>query len=351
VSPCTRQLSFVEPIADLFGITNEKRKRRMTRFVFLAIFVFVAVVGAAYYLFETWDSVANKPAEATERLALFSLAAGLLLNLGIFVWSIGILLSQKDQGDNLNRVLLGRQRFDEHVVSQITFLREHFVSEINGHHAKLDLDVYVSSPGFGILGGASGLQKFVDVVEYFIEKAVDRAKTGEHSRLNFYFWDQDKHKGALGRSKQKWLWENDAKRGEVLKQMKRLVESVAKLKDLSHRNGIYVKVFSAGQDELRFVILREDTNICRAAMMAMGPIVPDGCDTEDNLHSVMVLEETPGGVKKIDDFFTSFLKTHNLTGSAQEASAATKAQDLVADPIKFFKDYFELTDDDVKSLA
>lgn len=331
------------PFAHAFGI-REKRARLGQWFIAL---------GALGALLLFWN-IASSGCFNGGACQLTSLPGSSFLEIALALvalgWSIGIAISQQEQSELMRGFAAAEQRFSATLQGQLAKLDEHF-SDIPSNGQDLVLQVYVSSPAFGILSGPDALRHYVNILRRFTKAALLRASNGESSRLYLYLWSPSTHLSRFN-----WELENrkefwDAPQEEWESIVASIQDMCTLLQQIHQSNitctsdsgfahpadlhKIEVFIFYVPEDECRFFLL-DTRNTKRAAMIAMAPIAGE---KQTDLNSVLLMDNTPRGVEEMRRFATAF--THKAT---QGSSAVPRAREVGAEacesPKLFFKSYF-----------
>lgn len=318
----------VRKFAIFFKIDNRTNRRDFAiKSIILALFfLFFGIVLPLSGIFEwSWLSALN------DHLVEISIFSALSLNVAILFWSVGMNYSQREQSVQIEKLTAARQRFDQSVSEQFKMLRNHF-ADIKSDGDHLHLEVYVSSPAFGIVGGAAGLSYYASIIEEFAAKAIRRAQNNKPSVMDIYFWDKDQHKKKLGRNAQEplWFWksENSEQLDRIGAEVCRICSQFEQMKN--YAKNIFIRQHVIEADELRFVVLNEGNGRSRAAVIAMSPIRGQ---SKDHLHSILLLDDTSGGVREMDKYFKSFAEHHNTVQRSE--------CEIANDPFGVFEAYFD----------
>lgn len=275
----------------------------------------------------------------------------MLLALSAVGWSIGIAIAQREQSDFLRGFARAEQRFSDDFETQMAKLDEHF-SVVPATGQSLELQIYVSGPAFGILTKGAGLEHFANILKRFVKAAVARARLDLPSRLVLFFWDRDQHKNIFTWKAQdrKEFWEaTDDQWNEIITRVAEICTLLSTIHDTNvncsseddgsgptQRDLIQVFLFDVPEHECRFFLLDTGTSK-KAAMITMAPIA---IEKHSDLYSVLLLDNTTGGVGEMKRFVTAFTK--RATEGAQAYPNALQAgARACADPRKLFEDYFE----------
>lgn len=329
-------------IAKPFGIVHKGRL-----LLTIACGLLLIVILLLIWHYQTVGCVLARPCDLSDLGA--SDLIGISLAIVVLGWSVGIGISQNEQASILQGMASAQQRFDSKFLLQLSKLDE-YIGRIPSDHEKLEMQIYVSSPAFGILTGPRGLSHFVAIVGRFVEAALARAKDKRDSSLHLYFWNEDEHKRIFSPTAKphKPIWDSHR-----TKQRRHIADKIKELSDLFSRvhssnikhtsdprytfyDGlIRVYQFEVRRDECRFFMLdtgREQ----RAAMIAMAPI---GGERDSDLHSVLLMDNTKG-MDKIKEFSEAFM-SQALKGEDVRREAEARGADLCKDPGAFFRKYFD----------
>ena len=262
-------------------------------------------------------------------------------------WSIGIAIGQREQLRFLENQAPARQHFDSNFLVQMQALASHF-GEIKdvGNSENFDLNIFVSSPAFGILNGPSGVKVFRRIVEQFAEAAVARAARGKQSELYLYFWNEADHLELFKSDAicPQTFWAKPNELSAIKSEINLICKSLTSIHlandpDTNNKkmNGlISVFLFEISQQvESRFFLLDSERNQ-KAAMISMIPLAGT---VGDDQYSVLLTNSSSEGYEKIAAFF------HGCTSGVGSSLADTKAantagDELCAAPEKFYKKYF-----------